>query len=448
MFVDKAKIKIRSGKGGNGAVSFRREPFVPEGGPDGGDGGNGGNVVFVADAGLRTLMDFRYKKKYEAENGQDGMKSKKFGKKGEDLVIKVPPGTVVTDNETGFVMKDLRDAGDSFVAAKGGRGGRGNVRFKNSVRQAPNFAEAGGAARERSVGLELKLIADVGLVGFPSTGKSTLLSACTRARPKIAEYHFTTVTPNLGVVEAFGTGFVMADIAGIIEGAHRGAGMGFRFLKHIERTKVIIHVVDAAGSEGRDPKEDFDKINRELALYSESLAKKPQIVCANKMDLLTGDGEETKKAMEKYEEFRSYAEDMGIKVFPVSAAAKTGIDDLLKETAALLAETERHREEEITETFDFEKDDIAMDPDYRKVNISVEKHKKERFAEEEKIFILSGKQLKKIFDSTNLNDMGSVRYLYKYIEKSGALEEMKALGLSEGDTVRIEDFEFEYYDEY
>ena len=261
MFVDRARITIKSGKGGNGAVTFRREPYVPEGGPDGGDGGRGGDVVFVADRNLRTLMDFRYKRKYEAENGQDGMKRKRFGKAGEDLEIRVPMGTVVIDEETGLTMKDLTENGQRFVAARGGKGGRGNVHFKNSVRQAPNFAEAGGEAKERQVILEMKLIADVGLVGFPNVGKSSLLSVATSAQPKIANYHFTTIDPNLGVVNIFDDSFVMADIAGIIEGASQGLGLGFRFLKHIERTKVLIHVVDVSGSEGRDPRDDFDKIN-------------------------------------------------------------------------------------------------------------------------------------------------------------------------------------------
>lgn len=283
MFVDRAKITIRSGKGGNGAVTFRREPYVPEGGPDGGDGGKGGDIIFEADRNLRTLMDFRYKRKYEAENGQDGMKRKKFGKSGEDLIIKVPMGTVVIDEETGRIMKDLTEDGQRFIAAKGGKGGRGNVNFKNSVRQAPNFAEAGGEARERTVILEMKLIADVGLVGFPNVGKSSLLSVATSAQPKIANYHFTTIDPNLGVVNIHDSSFVMADIAGIIEGASEGLGLGFRFLKHIERTKVLIHVVDVSGSEGRDPKEDFDKINKELEAYSPRILKKTA-ACSGKQD--------------------------------------------------------------------------------------------------------------------------------------------------------------------
>ena len=429
MFVDRAKIFIRSGKGGDGAVTFRREPYVPEGGPDGGDGGKGGDVVFMADSSLRTLMDFRYKRKYQAENGQNGMKKKKYGKKGEDLIIKVPPGTLVIDEETGHLMKDLVNPGDSFVAAKGGKGGKGNVHFKNSVRQAPNFAEAGGLPKERNVILELKLIADVGLVGFPNVGKSSLLSVCTKAKPKIANYHFTTIDPNLGVVEVSNTSFVMADIAGIIEGAHEGAGMGFRFLKHIERTKVLIHVVDVSGSEGRDPIEDFDKINNELARYSEHLMKKPQIVAANKIDMVDEDGPE-------YTRFKEYVEAKGYKVFPISAPINVGVPQLMEEAAKMLATVEAQPLEETMEIFDFEKED--NDPDYRKVEVS----------RDNEAYVLSGKQLTKIFNSTNFNDIGSIRYLYKYIERSGAVEKLKEMGLEEGDIIRIQDFEFEYIDEF
>ncbi len=429
MFVDRAKIFIRSGKGGDGAVTFRREPYVPEGGPDGGDGGKGGDVVFMADSSLRTLMDFRYKRKYQAENGQNGMKKKKYGKKGEDLIIKVPPGTLVIDEETGHLMKDLVNPGDSFVAAKGGKGGKGNVHFKNSVRQAPNFAEAGGLPKERNVILELKLIADVGLVGFPNVGKSSLLSVCTKAKPKIANYHFTTIDPNLGVVEVSNTSFVMADIAGIIEGAHEGAGMGFRFLKHIERTKVLIHVVDVSGSEGRDPIEDFDKINNELARYSEHLMKKPQIVAANKIDMVDEDGPE-------YTRFKEYVEAKGYKVFPISAPINVGVPQLMEEAAKMLATVEAQPLEETMEIFDFERED--NDPDYRKVEVS----------RDNEAYVLSGKQLTKIFNSTNFNDIGSIRYLYKYIERSGAVEKLKEMGLEEGDIIRIQDFEFEYIDEF
>lgn len=429
MFVDRAKINIRSGKGGDGAVTFRREPYVPEGGPDGGDGGKGGDVVFKADNSLRTLMDFRYKRKYQAENGQNGMKKKRFGKKGADLIIKVPPGTMIIDEESGALMKDLINHGDSFVAAKGGKGGKGNVHFKSSIRQAPNFAEAGGVAKERDVILELKLIADVGLVGFPNVGKSSLLSTSSKAKPKIANYHFTTIEPNLGVVEVSNTSFVLADIAGIIEGAHQGAGMGFKFLKHIERTKIIIHVVDISGSEGRDPIEDFETINKELRAYSNVLANKPQIVAANKIDLIEDDNS-------GYELFKEYAENQGYAVFPISAPINLGVPELMAYAAKILAEVENTSMEEIMETFDFEREDT--DDNYRKVEVRRDNHK----------YVIEGKQLTKIFNSTNFNDIGSVRYLYKYIEKSGAIEKLKSMGLKEGDTVCIRDFEFEYIDEF
>lgn len=433
MFVDRAKIIIKSGKGGDGAVTFRREPFVPQGGPDGGDGGDGGDVVFQADRNLRTLMDFKYKRKYEAEAGQNGMKKKRFGKDGEDLIIKVPMGTVILDEATGTVMKDLTEDGQSFVAAKGGRGGRGNVHFKNSVRQAPNFAEAGGAAKERNVILELKLIADVGLVGFPNVGKSSLLAVSTSAQPKIANYHFTTIDPNLGVVQLYDTSFVMADIAGIIEGASEGLGMGFKFLKHIERTKVLIHVVDVSGSEGRDPIEDFNKINKELEAYSPRILKKPQLVAANKIDMIDEDDP-------KYLEFKAYVEEQGYKAFPMSAPLNMGVEEIL---AAALNELQRieanpEPEEEEIEYFDFESDE--NDPTYRDIYVS--------YNEEDNVYVLEGKQLTKIFNSTNFNDMGSLRYLYKYIEKNGAIDKMKEMGLDEGDSIRIQNYEFEYWDEY
>lgn len=437
MFVDRAKILIRSGKGGNGCVSFRREPFVPEGGPDGGNGGKGGDVVFEADENLRTLMDFRYRKKYEAENGADGMRKKRFGKNGEDLIIKVPVGTVVIDEETGKVMGDMVRHGQSFVAAKGGKGGKGNTMYTTSTRQAPNFAEAGGFAKERTVILEMKLIADVGLVGFPNVGKSSLLAAATSARPKIAGYHFTTIEPNLGVVQMFDTSFVMADIAGIIEGAHEGAGLGHDFLKHIERTRVLIHVVDVSGSEGRDPIEDFEKINEELSRYSEKLTRKPQIVAANKVDILgVGPDPEDLEICDEYIRFREYVEEKGYPVFPLSAPAGQGVKEILEAAFARLQEVlAEPPEEDDVEYFDFELDDV--DPDYRTVYADFDG----------KDYVLSGKQLLKIFNSTNFNDSGSLRYLYKYIENSGALEQLKALGMDNGDTVRIEDYEFEYYDE-
>ena len=429
MLVDRAKITIKSGKGGDGAVTFRHDPYVPDGGPDGGDGGRGGDVIFEADENLRTLMDFRYKRKYEAEDGQNGMKRKLYGKSGENLVIKVPVGTVVIDEESGLVMRDLKEHGQSFVAARGGKGGKGNVKYATSTRQAPNFAEAGGFAKERNIILEMKMIADVGLVGFPNVGKSTLLSVATSAKPKIANYHFTTIDPNLGVVKLYDTSFVMADIAGIIEGASEGAGLGFRFLKHIERTKVLIHVVDVSGSEGRNPIEDFDKINRELEQYNPALLRKPQIVAANKIDI-NGDDDPV------YLEFKEYVESKGYKVFPMSAPINIGVKEILSEAALKLLEVLANPEpEEEYEMFDFEKDD--QDPDYRTVYPSFNGRE----------YILEGKQLTKIFNSTNFEDFGSLRYLYKYIEKSGAIDALKEMGLEDGDVIKIQDFELEYFDE-
>ena len=427
MFVDRAEITIESGKGGNGAVTFRRDPYVPDGGPDGGDGGNGGSVIFVADRNLRTLMDLKYKRKYKAENGQPGMKRNRYGKKGEDLYIKVPVGTMIIDKETGHLMKDLTVDGDTVVAAKGGKGGKGNVHYKSSIRQAPNFAEAGGPAKEREVILELKLIADVGLLGFPNVGKSTLLSVSTNSKPKIAGYHFTTIDPNLGVVYLYDTSFVMADIAGIIEGASQGAGLGFKFLKHIERTKVLIHVVDVAGSEGRDPIDDYKKINAELAAFDPKLAEKPQIVAANKADLVIDE--------EKLNEFMDFMKSEGREVYLISAATKQGIDELL--TAALhKIETYVEPETEPMTMFDFEADE--HEADYKVINGHID---------DEGVYVLEGKQLLKIFNSTNFTDSGSIRYLYNYIEKNGGIKLLKELGLKDGDTVRIEDFEFEYTDD-
>ena len=427
MFIDRAKISVKSGKGGNGSVSFRREPFVPEGGPDGGDGGKGGSIIFQANGSYRTLMDFKYKRKYEAESGEDGKKKKKFGKNGEDLIIMVPIGTVVIDELTGTVMKDLIADGDRVVAVKGGKGGKGNVHFKNSVRQAPNFAEAGGPAKERSIILELKLIADVGLVGFPNVGKSTFLSSSTSAKPKIGNYHFTTITPNLGVVDMFDTQFVMADIPGLIEGAHEGTGLGLNFLKHIERTKMLIHIVDIAGSEGRNPKEDFDKINNELKKYSFAVSDKPQIVAGNKIDLIYDE--------EQIEDFKTYVEDVGYKFFPMSAATGKGTKEILAEAVRIVSELPDYVPD--YEMFDFESDD--EDPDYREIYAYVD--------EDTGIFVLEGKQLHKIFDSTNFNDMESLRYFYKYIRNNGAVDELKELGLRDGDVVRVKSYEFIFEEE-
>ena len=424
MFVDKAQIFIKSGKGGNGSVSFRREPYIPQGGPDGGNGGKGGDIVIAADSSLRTLMDLRYKRKYVAEDGEDGKGKQQYGKDGQDLVIRVPVGTVVKDVETGNYLADLKEDKMYFVAARGGKGGKGNVFFKNPVRQAPNFAEAGGASRERTIELELKLIADVGLVGYPNVGKSSFLSASTSANPKIGNYHFTTRTPNLGVVQMYDSSFVLADIPGLIEGASEGLGLGLDFLKHVERTKVLIHVVDVAGSEDRDPIEDFETINSELVNYSEKLASKPMIVAANKIDL--ADDEQVKK-------FTDYIEGKGLKVLLMCAPIGEGVKEVLDAAYKMLCEYESTHDEELVSIVE----DEELDPDYRDIHVSRGKG----------CFLVTGKQLKKIFDSTNFNDTGSLRYLYKYIENKGAIEEMLKLGMKEGDIIRVFDYDFEYIDE-
>ena len=423
-FVDKAQIHIKSGKGGNGAVSFRREANIPNGGPDGGNGGKGGDVIFVADKNLRTLMDFRYKTKYEAQNGENGRGRQQFGKDGADLSVRVPVGTIVRDLDTDTVIADLNEDGKSFIAAKGGKGGKGNVLFKNSVRQAPNFAEAGGFAREKNIELELKLIADVGLLGYPNVGKSTLLSVSSSANPKIANYHFTTLTPKLGVVNIYDNSFVMADIPGLIEGASEGLGLGLDFLKHVERTRILIHVVDVSGSEGRDPIEDFEKINKELLSYSKKLAEKPQIVAANKTDMAGPDD---------VERFCSYIKDKGLEVYPICAPIHEGVDALLKAAYRLLQSVPQ--EENLYTVY--EAGSIEDDEDYREVYLSFENG----------IYTVRGKQLEKIFNSTNFNDAGSLRYLVKYIEDKGVIERFKEMGLNEGDTIRIIDYDFEYIDE-
>ncbi len=407
-------------------MSFRREPYVPQGGPDGGNGGRGGSVVFLADRNLRTLMDFRYKKKYVAENGEDGRGKQQYGKDAEDLIIKVPVGTLIKDVATGNVMADLKEDGQRFVAAKGGKGGKGNVQFKNSVRQAPNFAESGGFSVERNIELELKLIADVGLVGYPNVGKSTLLSVCTSAAPKIADYHFTTITPNLGVVNFYDKTFVMADIPGLIEGASEGLGLGLDFLKHIERTRMLIHVVDVSGSEGRDPSQDFDNINKELRNYSEKLASKPMIVAANKIDMAED---------EVVEKFSDYVKSKGYEVYYISAPIHEGVDELIKAVAAKLDTISEDEEEDIVF---YNAPDPEDEPDFRDINIDVD---------DNGVFVLTGKQLRKIFDSTNFNDTGSLRYLYKYIESKGVFDQLIEEGLEDGDTVKVFDYEFEYYEE-
>ncbi|WZL71569.1 GTPase ObgE [Clostridiaceae bacterium 35-E11] len=424
MFIDKAKIFVKAGKGGDGIVSFRREKYVPAGGPDGGDGGKGGSVIFEVDEGLRTLMDFRYKKRYIADNGENGKGKKMHGKDGENLILKVPPGTVVRDERTNLVIADLVEHGQQAVIAKGGRGGRGNTHFTTSTRQAPNFAESGGLAEERSVILELKLLADVGLVGFPNVGKSTILSIVTSAKPKIANYHFTTITPNLGVVEVDKKSFVLADIPGLIEGAHQGIGLGLEFLRHVERTKLLIHVVDVSGMEGRDPIDDFYKINKELSQYTEQLAQKPQVIVANKMDLL--------ESKELFYKFEAEMKKKGYEVFPVSAATNQGLLELMRYVVQKLEEIKDTPIFEEGETFKY----YTLEEDSNKT-ITVRK--------ENDYYVLEGKGIEKLFRSTNFDDMDSLRYFQNFLMKKGIIEKLKELGIEDGDTVKIFDFEFEYY---
>ena len=435
MFVDKATIVIVSGKGGNGAVSFRREPFVPNGGPDGGNGGKGGDVVFLADRGLRTLMDLKYMKKYKAQPGQDGMTSNKYGKGGDDLIVRVPVGSVIIDEASGAFMADLAADGARFVAALGGKGGLGNSSFKNSVRQAPNFAEAGTPGQERTIIIELKLIADVGIIGLPNVGKSTLLASSTGAKPKIANYHFTTIAPNLGVVELANTSFVLAAIPGLIEGAAKGVGLGHDFLKHIERTKVLIHLVDAAGSEGRRPLQDIMVVQEELAAYSELLVQKPQVVGLNKTDIATdNDGE--------IEELTAYLDTEGIDYYRISAITGEGIRELMNAAAGMLAAVEKMSDVGSPAWGDqslwMQVRRLEDEPDYREIRIDTA---------DDGAFVLEGKQLFKIFDSTNMNDYGSLGYLNKFLVANGVIRKLKDRGLEDGGTIRIKDFDMEWYDD-
>ncbi len=425
MFVDKARIYIKGGKGGNGCISFRREKYVPAGGPDGGDGGKGGNVVFEVDEGLRTLMDFRYKKKYIAEDGENGKSKKMSGKKGQDLILKVPPGTIVKDEKTGLVIADLVEHGQRAIIATGGKGGKGNINFTTSVRRAPNFAESGGFPEERWVVLELKLIADVGLIGFPNVGKSTILSIVTSANPKIANYHFTTITPNLGVVGMDGKSFVLADIPGLIEGAHQGAGLGLEFLRHVERTKLLLHVIDISGIEGRDPVDDFNKINYELEHYGIKLADRYQIIVANKMDLL--------QSQKVVDDFKETMNKKGYVVFPISAATKKGIPELIRYVLQKLDEI---------------KDVPVIDEDelFKYYTFEENEEDKIKVRKENDDYIVEGKVIEKLMNSVNFNDIDSIRYFQNFLRKRGIIDELKRLGIEDGATVKIFDFEFEYYD--
>ena len=424
MFIDKARIFVKSGNGGNGAVSFRREKYVPAGGPDGGDGGIGASVIFEVDLGLRTLMDFKYQRKYVAEHGEDGSKKRKAGRNGEDLILKVPPGTIIRDEATGLVIADLKEEGDRAVVAKGGRGGKGNQHFANAVRQAPAFARSGSDGVEKWVVLELKMIADVGLLGFPNVGKSTFLSVVTKAKPKIANYHFTTLTPNLGVVQTkFGESFVLADIPGLIEGAAEGVGLGHDFLRHVERTKVLIHIVDISGLEGRDALDDFDKINGELKLYNEKLATRPQVVVANKMDILEDES--------IFDEFKNELEGRGYKVFKMSAATRQGVDDVIAYVSELLREAEEIELVSEEEMFRPELDEVQDEG----LQIDIE----------DGVYVVTGKSLRRIMYSVNFDDMESLQYFQKAMESQGVFDRLREMGIEDGDTVRIYEIEFEFY---
>lgn len=426
MFVDIVKIHIAAGNGGHGAVSFRREKYIPAGGPDGGDGGRGGDIIFEADPGMKTLMDFRYKKHYRAQNGQNGAGYNRTGRDGEDLVLKVPVGTIIRDLENEAIIADLTTAGQRAVVAKGGRGGRGNSRYTSSVRQAPTFAENGYDGEEKHLVLELKLLADVGLIGFPNVGKSTILSVVTGAKPKIANYPFTTLTPNLGVVQLpRGRSFVLADIPGLIEGAHEGVGLGHDFLRHIERTRLLIHVLDVSGSEGRDPIEDFRQVNYELARYSSKLASRPQLVAANKTDL--------PGAMEKLTQVKEVLEKEGYEVFAVSAAANRGLDELLERASRLIDSIEQQPQETIEQTKKMRYYRFKPEKPY-----TIEKV--------DGVFVVTGNWVDRLMVGINVDRDESLKYFQKVIRKRGIIDELKKMGISEGDTVRIGHTEFEYYD--
>lgn len=422
MFIDIAEIYVKAGDGGNGAVSFRREKYIPAGGPDGGDGGDGGDVIFVADEHLRTLTDFRYRKHYKAERGQDGSGKRCAGKKGSDLIIKVPCGTIIRDKETGMVIADLVKDGQTEIIAKGGRGGKGNVHFATSTRQAPNFAKNGTPGEERWIILELKLLADVGLIGFPNVGKSTLLSKVSSARPKIANYHFTTLSPNLGVVSVdAGESFVMADIPGLIEGAHEGVGLGHDFLKHVERTRMLIHVIDVAALDGRNPKEDFHIINKELKKYNEELAKRPQVIAANKIDVAD---EETVK------DFTGYMEGLGYKVFPISAATGYGVKELINYVYQMIQTMP---------------EPVVFEPEVQKTVYKAEEEADFTVEKQNGVFVIDGPWIRNLLRGINFEDRESLQYFQRALKRKGVIQALEDKGIKEGDTVRIgDDLEFDY----
>ncbi|OUO80247.1 GTPase CgtA [Blautia sp. An249] len=428
MFADRAKIMIRSGKGGDGHVSFRRELYVPNGGPDGGDGGRGGDIIFEVDEGLNTLYDYRHKRKFKAESGQEGGKRRCHGKDGNDLVLKVPEGTVITEALSGKVIADMSGENKRQVVLKGGRGGKGNQHYATATMQAPKYAQPGQPAQELEVCLELKVIADVGLVGFPNVGKSTFLSRVTNAQPKIANYHFTTLNPNLGVVDMEGAGFVIADIPGLIEGASQGVGLGHEFLRHIERTKVIIHIVDAASVEGRDPIEDIYKINKELEAYNPEIATRPQVIAANKMDAVY---DPENSPLEKLkEEF----EPKGIRVFPISAISGQGLKELLYYVQELLNKTDQ---KPVVFQQEFFPEDVLV---VENLPYTVEKSE-----EEEGVYILEGPKIEKMLGYTNLDSEKGFAFFQKFLKDTKILDELEKAGIQDGDTVRMYGFDFEYY---
>ncbi|MCC8097555.1 MAG: GTPase ObgE [Eubacterium sp.] len=427
MFVDRVKIHIKAGNGGNGCVSFYRAKYITHGGPDGGDGGKGGDIVFVVDSGASTLMDFRYKRIFKAENGSDGEKKNRSGADGADVIIKVPAGTVVREANSNKVMADLTKPGERRVIVKGGRGGRGNQHFATPTRQAPRYCEAGKTAKEYDVNLELKLIADVGLVGMPSAGKSTILKMATNANPKIAVYHFTTLSPNLGVVRGnFSRDFVLADIPGLIEGASEGVGLGHDFLRHVERTKVFIHVVDAGAVEGTDPVESVKTINAELEKYNSSLLERPMIIAANKMDI--------PGAEENLEKLKEAFEPLGMKVFPLSAATNQGIDKLIAEAAKILQYYAPY-----VVLFDDDYDEFIDEIPEDLGSFSVTEVEKG-------YFLVEGVGVEKMIGYTNIENEQGFAFFQKYIREKGIVDALKEKGIKDGDTVRIYDLEFEFID--
>jgi len=430
MFADRAKILIRSGKGGDGHISFRREKFVPDGGPDGGDGGRGGDVIFEVDDGLNTLIDFRHHRKFSATDGQEGGKKRCHGKDGEDVILRVPAGTVVTLAETGEVIADMSGDNRRQIVLKGGRGGNGNMHYATSTMQAPVYAQPGQEAKELEVILELKMIADVGLIGYPNVGKSTLLSRVTNATPKIANYHFTTITPNLGVVDlGYGDGFVIADIPGLIEGASEGAGLGHEFLRHIERCRLLVHLVDAASTEGRDPVEDVLQINSELKAYSEKLAERPQILAANKVDAIyREDGAE-----DPVERLRARFEPEGMEVHAISAATGEGLKDLLDAVKRKLDSLPK--EQIVYEQEYFPEEHMAAN----NLPFTVSR------GEDEHTFLIEGPKVEKMLGYTNLDSEKGFRFFQNFMKDNGILKQLEALGIQDGDTVKIYNLQFEYY---